>query len=188
MKVEQLEYVTFEAGERATEVSNTSPDHGPRHWRDVARIAHLISANMDGFVVNYPFLFLFAALHDSQREDEFDDPDHGKRAAALARHLRRTNVIEMEDDDFAMLQLALIEHDRGFQYEDDLNVALCWDADRLTIQRVGHVPKREYFSLPKVRNDLDGYVKTAADVIYGPDLRWGLIAALYGERMRTDAA
>ena len=65
----------------ATPVARSSTLHGPRHWRDVARIARELQVEVpaaDGRV-----LFLFAAAHDTQRLNDGHDPDHGERAATV---------------------------------------------------------------------------------------------------------
>ena len=90
------------------------------------------------------FVRLFSVLHDSCRENEFDDPEHGARAAKLALTLR-DKYFEMPDDLFADLEIALIQHDKGLT-TTNINIGTCWDADRLDLIRVGIVPKDQFFS------------------------------------------
>lgn len=178
MKVDELEYAASYALDHATEVATSSPDHGPRHWRDVARVAHLIA----GPDADLTVLFLFAALHDTQRVDEFSDPDHGSRAAGLARHMQSLSVIYLNTRQTRQLQEALTHHDEG-GLTDDPTIGTAWDADRLTIGRVGKIPQPRYFSTAEIRDDLFGYLRASSNIIYGADLRWSHIAALYETRM-----
>jgi uncharacterized protein len=62
-------------------------DHGPDHWKRVEQNGLMLAASSgaDAVVVR-----LFALFHDSKRENEFSDPDHGRRGAAYARELRGT--------------------------------------------------------------------------------------------------
>ena len=65
-------------------------DHGPAHWARVRKHAMTIgrARGADLLVVE-----LFSFLHDSQRENEFTDTDHGERAAAYAESLNRSHYI-----------------------------------------------------------------------------------------------
>jgi len=185
MDPRELQFAAYEAQERATEVSRLSPDHGPRHWRDVARIALVIAPGWAP--ISYDFLFLFAAIHDTQREDEYDDPLHGDRAARVARHLAATKVATLPPEaPTTLLSEAISDHDKGFTAAD-ANVATCWDADRLTLIRVGHRLDPQYFSLEDVRDNLHHYTTKAAEIIIGADMKWGNIAHLYAERKRVTA-
>lgn len=178
MDAESLSFAAWYAEERATPLSLASLDHGPRHWRDVARIAHAIMPpKADPNVV-----FLFAALHDTQRQDEFSDPEHGERAARLARRLQRTAGIEITSAQMRQLEFAVRHHDEGDTC-DGPTVGACWDADRLTLGRVGKVVDPSYLSLPQTRGHLSEVLAEAHTIMHSEDLRWEQIAALYEERM-----
>src|SRR3954447_7562567 len=59
--------------------------HGDQHWRAVAETGLRLlpeTPKADALVV-----FLFSLFHDAARENEMADPEHGRRAAALAREL-----------------------------------------------------------------------------------------------------
>jgi len=60
-------------------------DHGPDHWRRVERNGLLLAESSGADIV---VVRLFALFHDSRRENEFTDPDHGRRGAAYASALR----------------------------------------------------------------------------------------------------
>lgn len=140
----------------ATDVARTSDDHGPRHWRDVARLglalwAEGIEINHDDMVI----VLLFAMLHDTQRHNEFEDPEHGDRAAAVASRLGNSGRLLdwLDNDRFGRLTQALVGHDRGEVMDpyDDVAVATCWDSDRLTIGRVGIKVDPAYLSNPEAK-------------------------------------
>lgn len=116
-----------------------SSDHGVEHWRRVARNGAILAPLTPG--ADAKVVAWFAVLHDSQRENEFSDPDHGERAADLARKLD----LGLTDDQQWKLVQALISHDRG-QVSGDPTIGVCWDADRLDLPRVGITPDPKFFS------------------------------------------
>lgn len=115
--------------------------HGAAHWGRVLRNGMLVAANSgaDTEVVR-----LFALLHDSCREDEWEDEEHGHRAAELACKLRN-RCFEVSDSQFTKLVFALSGHSSG-GLSKDVTVQTCWDADRLDLGRVGIVPNKKYLS------------------------------------------
>lgn len=110
-------------------------DHGASHWGRVRenglRLAKLTGAGVH--VVE-----LFALLHDSQREDEWEDPEHGWRAARFAEQLAG-DAFEISALDLGLLVEACEGHSDG-RTKADVTVATCWDADRLDLGRVGYYP------------------------------------------------
>jgi uncharacterized protein len=82
---------------------------------------------------------LFAFLHDSKRQNEWRDPDHGPRAARFARRLWGS-VLDLDAHDFELLALACRDHSDGLT-KGDVTVLTCWDADRLDLGRVGIKPR-----------------------------------------------
>ena len=117
-------------------------DHGPDHWQRVERNATRI---IEAAGVGDPLLArLFAVLHDSKRQNERHDPQHGRRAAEWAKTLRGTHF-DLDDKRFDLLCDAMTRHDRG-QTSDDPTVGACWDADRLDLGRVGIEPDARFFS------------------------------------------
>ena len=112
-----------------------SPIHGLAHWKRVLanglKIGSSNGADLD--VVQY-----FAYLHDCQRENEDEDPEHGPRAAAYAE--RHRNLISLNDGQMKLLTCACIEHTYAMPDPDvtiEPTLAACWDGDRLDIGRVG---------------------------------------------------
>jgi uncharacterized protein len=116
-------------------------DHGGAHWARVRRIG-LKLAPLTGAKI--ALVELFALLHDSQRFDEWEDPQHGPRAAAFVRSIN-SSVLKLTDDDLALLAEACDGHSDG-RRSSDPTIGTCWDADRLDLGRIGIDPDAEYLS------------------------------------------
>ena len=115
--------------------------HGVRHWHTVywsclqlwsyENEVHDVPQEHDWFFWN------FAMLHDCCRLYDTSDPGHGARAAKL-----------VPDDDSAfnrLLRQAILGHTAGKTATSQL-VGICWDADRLDLERVGIVPDPKLMS------------------------------------------
>lgn len=113
--------------------------HGKDHWLRVLHNAREIAIETGA---NLRVVELFAVLHDSQRQNENHDPDHGNRAAAYAAELRG-KWFELTDDEMKLLQEACRYHSDGF-VEAHPTVQACWDSDRLDLGRVGVRPDPRY--------------------------------------------
>ena len=109
--------------------------HGKDHWLRVLHNAREIAAETGA---NLRVLELFAVLHDSQRQNENHDPEHGHRAAAYAAELKGT-WFELADDEMELLVEACRYHSDGI-VEAHPTVQACWDSDRLDLGRVGVRP------------------------------------------------
>ena len=127
---------------RPLSTSLDSVFHGEDHWRHVASIGLDLAERThqcDPVVV-----CLFALLHDARRIGDDDDPQHGARGAALVHSL------ELGRFGFSAAQLALVETacrgHTGGGLSGDPTIGTCWDADRLTLWRVGIAPTVAYMS------------------------------------------
>jgi uncharacterized protein len=122
--------------------------HDRDHWLRVLQNGRLLAAETGA---NLQVVELFALLHDSCRENENDDPQHGHRAAAYARHLRGRwfNATDAEMD---LLTLACELHSDGYT-EDDVTVQTCWDADSLDPGRVDLILSAAYLCAEFARRD-----------------------------------
>ncbi|MCU7940149.1 MAG: hypothetical protein KZQ64_00605 [gamma proteobacterium symbiont of Bathyaustriella thionipta] len=109
--------------------------HGVSHWARV-RINGLLIARQNG--ANQRIVELFAFLHDSQREADFNDPFHGERAAEFIQSLPNELLI-INDQEKELLMLACADHSKGF-VDGDVTIRTCWDADRLDLGRGGQRP------------------------------------------------
>ena len=108
--------------------------HGLPHWGRVLETGLRLAptTNADTTVVA-----LFAVFHDSRRLNDGTDPDHGKRGAELASHLR--SLVSISDEQHSQLTYACTHHTDGMT-DGDPTVRTCWDADRLDLWRVGITP------------------------------------------------
>jgi len=109
--------------------------HGFAHWMRVLHNGRLLAETEN---VNLTIVELFCLLHDTQRQNEDRDPEHGPRAADYAQAIRGT-LFDLEDDEMDLLTEALTYHSDGYT-EGDVTVQVCWDADRLDLGRVGIKP------------------------------------------------
>jgi uncharacterized protein len=113
--------------------------HGVAHWARVLetglRLAEETGANVE-------VVALFAVLHDSRRQNEGHDPDHGPRAAGSAAELRG-RVFDIPDHEYGLLHRACSGHTHE-RTHPDVTIQTCWDADRLDLGRVGVTPHPGY--------------------------------------------
>lgn len=117
--------------------------HGELHWSAVAAAGyHLCKMTPEA---DRRVVLLFAMFHDSMRESDGPDPEHGARAAELAYKLQESGDLELADEQLATLEEALVYHDKG-QIHLDPSIGACWDADRLNLPRVGIKPDPDLMS------------------------------------------
>jgi len=117
--------------------------HGEEHWRCVAASGLALAEHVPES--DPALVFLFGLLHDTRRENEAYDPGHGARAASYARELAAAGSLVVGDERLELLCHALELHSDD-QVSDDPTVAVCWDADRLHLPRVGIDPDPARFS------------------------------------------
>lgn len=118
-----------------------SHDHGPAHWSRVELNGRLLSEKTPGcdlLVVEF-----FALFHDSMRDDEYDDPEHGLRGFELAVRIEIQD--HFSERQWGQFHDACVYHDKGYTSTDP-TIGVCWDADRLDLGRVGIHPTAEFFS------------------------------------------
>jgi len=117
--------------------------HGEAHWARVyengRRLAERTGA--DPGIVE-----LFAYLHDSRREDDGWDREHGLRAAEFVWSLQGT-LLDLAEDRLECLVFACTYHSDGLT-EASVTVQTCWDADRLDLGRIGVRPDQVRLCTP----------------------------------------
>ncbi len=137
--------------------------HGVAHWWRVRHNGLLVAAHSGA---NERVVRLFALIHDSFREDDGSDPQHGARAAAWLLRVREDRVLrdEVHDEmhaephtnDAAFQHTRAVIHAldaRAFEQlhracelhtstarTGDLTIDACFVADRLDLARVGYRP------------------------------------------------
>ena len=125
--------------------------HGETHWQCVASTGMELAGATPGS--DPQLAFLFGLLHDTRRVNEHRDPGHGQRAAAFARELHDEGLlVGVTSARLEVLARAIELHSDGL-VDDDPTVAVCWDADRLHLPRVGIEPDPELFSTKVARGD-----------------------------------
>ena len=109
--------------------------HGVEHWDRVARFGKMLY--QEG--VDMDVVTTFAYLHDSERKDNCEDINHGKRASKLIDAIRTSLLSELNDKQITKLkqacELHTIKHRTG-----DITIDACFDADRMDLLRVGIKP------------------------------------------------
>lgn len=109
--------------------------HGIGHWNRVWENGQkLLTPDVDPVVVHY-----FAYLHDSCREDDYEDLEHGARAAEWIGTIRESLLSHLSDEQIDKLQTACRLH-TIMQGTGDPTVDACFDSDRLDLWRVGIKP------------------------------------------------
>ena len=116
--------------------------HGVSHWLTVLRhgmvLCRLHPANVE-------IVRLFALFHDSRRQDERADPEHGPRGAQLAIDFRQAGHFHLDDPRMELLVTACRIHNGGPK-QTEPTLAVCLDADRLDLGRVGIIPDPQLLS------------------------------------------
>jgi uncharacterized protein len=126
--------------------------HGVQHWLRVAELGAELAAETVG--ADLAVVGAFALFHDSQRENDWDDPGHGARGAKLAAEMRRAGLLRLDDDQLGLLVEACTDHTDGLTTFDP-TIGCCWDADRLDLVRVGMKPAAEFLSTLAARRRVD---------------------------------
>lgn len=109
--------------------------HGLSHWERVERNGQLLATPECDLTV----IRLFAYLHDSCRESDGYDVQHGPRAAKMMNDLRHTLLKDLSDHQFELLQTACYLHTTTHRTGDP-TIDACFDADRLDLGRVDITP------------------------------------------------
>ena len=105
--------------------------HGEAHWARVhengLRLAEQTGADRE-------ILELFAYLHDSKRQNDGWDREHGLRAAQYIRTLQGSRLA-LPDEKLEWLVYACAYQSDGLT-EANITIQTCWDADRLDLGRI----------------------------------------------------
>jgi len=113
-----------------------SPIHGERHWSAVAALGLDLCAEVP--LAEPLVVLLFAILHDCRRTHEQDDPGHGTRAAGLVAELAG-EAIGLSRQRLGLLLSACRLHTSATRIHQP-TLAVCFDADRLNLWRLGIEP------------------------------------------------
>jgi len=117
-----------------------SGKHGFQHWARVIENGLFLSEHNND---NPKVIIAFGFFHDSQRENDANDPDHGFRGALLMNLYK--DKINLTEHEFEKVFSACSGHTDEL-YHDDLDIATCWDADRLDLMRFNIDPDPYYLN------------------------------------------
>jgi len=131
--------------EATEEVSSSreSACHGPQHWRCVSLVGVRlcdVTRGADTLVA-----FLFGLFHDAMRLNDWDDPGHGARGAALLRRFYDEGLVPISVPQFEATVLACQTHTEAAPTKRAV-LGVCYDADRLNLWRVCVRPEPAYLS------------------------------------------
>ena len=120
--------------------------HGAPHWSRVRHNGLLLATH---YKVDTAVIEWFAFLHDLERHDDWEDPDHGYRAAELAETINDEHL-GLSNKQLDLLKTACRGHSKG-ELIAEPTVMVCWDADRLDLGRVGIYPDSQCLCTAKAR-------------------------------------
>ena len=121
--------------------------HGLSHLREVALLAGRIAAESG---VDVETVVVMGFLHDCGRMNDGGGNDHAIDSARLARPLLRQLFPHLDADKVCQ---AIAAHADGGT-TDDLLVGALWDADRLTLERLGRTVREDLLSTPAAKRML----------------------------------
>jgi uncharacterized protein len=147
--------------------------HGVAHWARVLENGRRLAQEND---VRIEVVELFAVFHDSQRQNDHHDPQHGLRGAALAAKLRGASY-ELDDEGFDLLFTACAHHTDGLLV-GNATLQICWDSDRLDLGRVWIKPNPHKLCTEAARNhEMITWANSRSRIKSPPPLvldEWGL--------------
>jgi uncharacterized protein len=112
--------------------------HGISHWRRVWEIGLYLTEKTGA---DLRVVTLFAVLHDSCRENDGIDPQHGSRAVKYILELNNKGLLPIDNaKQLSQLMCACEHHNKKDAESNDITIKTCWDADRLDLYRVGKIP------------------------------------------------
>lgn len=138
--------------------------HGPDHWARVCVHGHAVARSL---AVDPLIAHIFAWVHDSQREDEGIDPEHGLRAANFVADQRSALFSFLDDGQVEQLKHACRLHSDGMT-EAEAVVQSCWDADRLDLWRVGIEPHPTRLCTPYAKQRQ--VIEAAQDFLFADEI------------------
>ena len=116
--------------------------HGVSHWLRV-RYNGLLLTEYSG--ADPKIIELFSLFHDSCRQNDYIDPEHGKRGGLLAKKFFDCGQLDCNAKQLEIIIEACNDHTSGYNHTEP-NIATCWDADRLDLPRVGIDINPEFLS------------------------------------------
>lgn len=122
--------------------------HGPSHWERVHENGVYLARHAEADV---QVVQAFAFVHDCCRESDGYDPEHGERAAAFAKSIRKS--LGLGEVALQLLIDACVGHEKG-RVSNDPTIGTCWDSDRLDLGRVGIMPDARLLSTARAKTSV----------------------------------
>jgi len=114
--------------------------HGIKHWKNVERIGKYLTKRNGA---DFEIVRLFAYLHDSKRENDDHDSEHGLRASKFVKKLYGKKLLNISEKQLEQLIFACKHHSNPSAKNDNATIQTCWDADRLDFWRLGERPEKD---------------------------------------------
>jgi uncharacterized protein len=130
-------------------VLNWNGMHGISHWMRVYENGMRLASKTGA---DRRLVELFAFLHDSCREDDNYDIEHGERAAAFIDTLQG-NIFALSSSELNTLKDACYYHSQD-TCRGNVTMQTCYDADRLDLGRPGvHIKVDPYYLCTEAAKD-----------------------------------
>ncbi len=125
--------------------------HGLQHWQRVERNGLYLAKKEGGddLVVS-----LFALFHDSQRINDYEDPEHGSRGAVLAEEFYANGRLDLTKEQLELLIEACRGHTEIIHHAN-VTIQCCWDGDRLDLTRVSVIPEAKFLNTKTAKEIAD---------------------------------
>lgn len=114
--------------------------HSIYHWLRVMENG-LTIASMNG--ANKKIIIAFSLFHDSKRVNDDVDLDHGYKGAKYLELLK--DKVNLSKDELT-IAIEACKHHNDRKNHNNIDIATCWDGDRLDLMRVGIYPDKDFMS------------------------------------------
>jgi uncharacterized protein len=122
---------------------DTSWIHGIDHFKNVEKYGLAIAETTKG--VDETVVRLFSMFHDTKRENDKRDPEHGYRASLHIMQNLQGKVFSISQRQLELLTFAITFHSSNFTTPDP-TIGACWDADRCDLNRFGKAIDYKFLS------------------------------------------
>jgi uncharacterized protein len=146
-----LHALHFSSQHYTTSGMSLAGDHGPAHWERVLLNGALLHCLTEGRV-DMDVIYYFAAFHDAGRINEYDDPPHGLRGARLFIRYAQQQSLSLSQHKQQLIYDACANHTHQL-FSEDIDIAACFDADRLDLNRVLIYPDIHRLNLQGIITD-----------------------------------
>lgn len=140
--------------------------HGFPHWCRVIENGYILSQSYN---IDMDIIICFALFHDIERVCDEYDYQHGLRGGNF--FLNNLHLINNINEQKAQIIYEACSGHTDIHHSDNLNIAACWDSDRLDLMRVGIFPQSPYLNLEKSKKS--NFIQTRSDIAWNNSLpKW----------------